>query len=101
MPQLELLEASESAQRKPDFESTGILSAVLDAYGDRGYERGYERAVQDLLASLVPLTEQYLRRTDEQSADARRLVYGYIESLEDHLRRASPDAGYVSEGLGI
>ena len=82
-------------------DSAGILSAVLGVYREQGFERGYERALQDLLASLVPVTEQHLRQQGHPSGEARRLVYGYIEFLENYIRRVSEEAGYVSEGLGI
>ncbi|HEY2584681.1 MAG TPA: hypothetical protein VGI81_02825 [Tepidisphaeraceae bacterium] len=100
MPYAELADALETYDRRKP-ESAGILSAVLDVYQEQGFERGYERAMHDLLASLVSVTEQYLIRQDSRSGETRRLLYGYVEFLEDHIRRASDDAAYVSDGLGI
>ena len=100
MPYAELADAVEVGEKR-EPESAGILSAVLGVYQEQGFERGYDRAMQDLLASLVSLTEQYLNHQDGRSGEMRRLLYGYVEFLEDHIRRASDEAGYVSEGLGI
>ncbi len=88
----------------------GIFSGLLDAYERRGFERGYRQAVHDVMASLVWLTEEFLRDraagegasgTAESPADLRRLAYAFEEHLERHLQSMSHDSGYVSEGLGI
>ena len=100
MPYPELSNPIETDDEREN-DSAGTLSAVIGVHREQGFERGYERALQDLLASLVPLTEQYLRRQGDRSGEARRLLYGYIEFLADHIRRASDEAGFVFDGLGI
>lgn len=82
-------------------DAAGILSAAMTIYREKGFEHGYQRAMGDLLASLVPATERYLRNRDLQGLDARRLIYGYIEFLEAHIQRASSEASYMTGGLGI
>jgi hypothetical protein len=89
--------------------SGGVLAGLLSNYELRGYERGYRRAVEDLLASLVWATEEFLRSQPQSSDEApvasakdrRRLLYEFEEKLEHRIHSLSPDAGYVSDGLGI
>ena len=79
-----------------------IFGALIEVYREQGFEQGYQKAMNDVLRSLVHLTEQYLGgRADDAKADVRRIVYGYVEHLQSEIRRASNDAGYVSGGLGI
>jgi hypothetical protein len=79
-----------------------IFGALIEVYRKQGFEHGYQKAMNDVLSSLVHLTEQYLGgRTDDAKADVRRIVYSYVEHLQTEIRRASNDAGYVSGGLGI
>lgn len=80
-----------------DIKSSGVISVMVDAYGDDGYRRGYEGAMRNLLAALVPLAEQHL----QSAPSARRNVYAFIEFLERRIERISSDAGYVTDGLGI
>lgn len=89
-------------------EGTGSLfSGLLNTYEQRGFERGYRQAVSDLLSSLLWVTEEHLRSPPPggpvavSPADARRLVYHFEERLEHHILSLSPDAHYVSDGLGI
>ncbi|HSZ54535.1 MAG TPA: hypothetical protein VK797_02665 [Tepidisphaeraceae bacterium] len=88
---------------EPDVNQAGsIFGALIEVYRKHGFEQGYQKAMNDVLGSLVHLTEQYLgARTDDAKADVRRIVYGYVEHLQSEIRRASSDAGYVSGGLGI
>src|SRR6476620_11110393 len=82
-------------------ESTGILGAVIDAYREEGYERGYARASQDVLDSLVAVTERFLRESPGVDPGTRQTVYAFVEFLEREIQAASGDvAGYVSGGLG-
>jgi hypothetical protein len=89
----------------------GVLPNVLSLYEQQGYRRGYDRAVLDLLASLVSVTEDFIRIQSDgaQSApldpgDLRRLLYHFGQNLEQRLQLNSATAaraGYVSDGLGI
>ena len=82
-------------------EQMGLLGAVVHAYREEGYQRGYRQALDDLLASLVPVTEEYLRRRRSAGPAERQLLYGYVELLERRINAAASDGGYVTEGLGI
>lgn len=84
----------------PETEA-GVFGALFDVSREQGYERGYRRAIQDVLASLVTVTEAYLRARPGSSDDARRRLYAYVEFLEAHLESASRDTGFVNGGLGI
>lgn len=98
----------------PAGEAGGLFSGLLTTYEQRGFERGYRRAVADLLGSLVWVTEEFLGGqqppdgqrgatpgSDVSPADLRRVLYRFEEGLEQHLQSLAPDAGYVSDGLGI
>ena len=90
--------------------SRAVLPGLLISHEHRGFQYGYRQAVADLLAALVWETEAFLR-DDSQAAetgsstratlDARRLLYRFEERLERHIQSLHPDAGYVSDGLGI
>ena len=82
-------------------DGAGVFGALFDVYREQGYERGYERAIQDVLASLVSLTETYLRAHAPEASALRRQLYAYVEFLERRLESAARDTGYVSGGLGI
>lgn len=84
----------------PETEA-GVFGALFDVYREQGHERGYRRAMKDVLASLVTVTEAYLRARPGSSDDERRGLYAYVEFLEAHLESASLDAGFVNGGLGI
>ena len=73
------------------------LTNIFEVCDSDGYRRGYSGALENLLASLVPLAEEHLR----SEPAARRTVYAFIEFLERHLERASSEAAYVADGLGI
>jgi hypothetical protein len=79
----------------------GVFGSLMNVYPEHEFDCGYERARQDLLASLVPIAEQYLRQDCGHSAEARRDIYGFIDFLERHIERASQSIGYVTGGLGI
>lgn len=100
IPNLRLTAQADAA---PSEDSPGgIFSALIEVYRGQGFEQGYEKAMSDVLGSLVHLTEQYLDgRSDSPKAELRRIVYGYVEHLQSHIRHASNDAGFVSGGLGI
>lgn len=96
MPPSNLAELSlEPIESEPQLPEE--FTRTSGAFGAGGYRRGYSRALQNLLASLVPLAEQHLRA----KPSARRDVYAFIEFLEQHLERTSSQAGYVADGLGI
>jgi hypothetical protein len=87
--------------------SGGVLPSLLSVYQQRGYERGYRRAVSDLLGSLFAVTEEFVQSTAANSTDPssraalRRTLYQFGQQLERRLQSLAPEAGYVSEGLGI
>jgi len=94
--------ATDSSDADQSVESPGILGALIDAYREEGYERGYQRAVQDVLDSLVGITERFIREAGTDAGVSRQGVYAYVEFLEREIQAASRDvAGYVSGGLGI
>lgn len=78
-------------------QSAIAFTEVFEAFGIEGYRCGYRGALHNLLASLVPLAEEHLR----SAPAARANVYAFIEFLERRIERASSDAGYVADGLGI
>ena len=82
-------------------ELSGVFGGLISAYREREFQLGYEQARKDLLASLVPMTEQYLRKQCQGSAEARRLLYRFIERLEKHIEGAFAESAYVMDGLGI
>lgn len=82
-------------------ESTGVFGALMDVYQRQGHEEGYQNALRDLRASLMFLTDRYLRQTGTEDPAIRRLIYRYAIYLEDHLPTRSTDSHYVSDGLGI
>jgi hypothetical protein len=82
-------------------EEAGVFGALFDVYREQGFERGYERAVQDMLGSLVTVTEKYLRAHPTGAPALRRQLYAYVEFLERQLESAARETGYVSGGLGI
>ena len=82
-------------------ESDGIFAGVLASYDRRGFDRGYYQAINDALALLLLVTEEYLRQHRDQIGLAG-VLYPFEEHVERQLRRLrSADPGYVDGGLGI
>lgn len=84
----------------PEAEA-GVFGALFDVYREQGFDCGYRQAIRDVLASLVTVTEAYLRSRPSSADELRGRLYAYVDFLEAHLESASHDAGYVNEGLGI
>ena len=76
--------------------------SVLGVYEQHGYDAGYRRAVQDVLLSLLEVTEEHIRRRKLPAAVAeglRRAAWAVGEELQ---RDAGPRASaFVEGGLGI
>lgn len=77
------------------FAASDELAGVCDIIRQHGFDLGYHQAVSDQLAALVPMVEDYLRRT-QASTEQRQYVYGLVARLETALLRGSP---LVSEGF--
>jgi len=83
-------------------DATGLIGEVLCLYRQEGYDDGYTRAVRDMLASLVFVSEEFLRQQEPSlSPDLRRALYAFAEHLEHRLASMSPRDWYVEGGLGI
>jgi len=79
----------------------GVFGAVLSAYYRQGKEAGYDQAVKDMLAALVPMTEEFLRHEAAPSPELRKFVYGFGALVEQYLTRLSSGGPFVEGGLGI
>lgn len=80
----------------------GMLSSVMAVHRERGFDAGYDRAVNDVLLSLMLLTEEYLQRQPpEAKADLRRDLYAFEEFVERNIHRLRSQHGFVEGGLGI
>ena len=91
----------------PDAPATAsgdsVFGRVLGVYEQHGYEAGHRRALQDVLLSLLSVTEDLIRRRNLDTAVAenlRRAAWAVGEQLH---RDAGPveEAGFVEGGLGI
>ena len=87
--------------------AAGVLGSVLGVYEQHGFDAGYRRAVQDVLLSLLGVTEQLIRQQGTGSSspeDLRRVVWSLHEDLQRRLAagaEARSAAGEVEGGLGI
>ena len=88
--------------------AAGVLGSVLGVYEQHGYDAGYRRAVQDVLLSLLGVTEQFIRerRTNSGGAtpdadDLRRIVWALQADLERRFERDRHASVFVEGGLGI
>jgi len=81
--------------------AAGVFEAVLSAYFRQGHEAGYKRAANDILASIVPIAEEFLRAQSAPSQELRRFVYTFTEAVERHVADLSAAGHYVEGGLGI
>ena len=87
--------------------AAGVLGSVLGVYEQHGYDAGYRRAVQDVLLSLLGVTEQFIRERGTGGSppeDLRRVVWALGEDLERQLAAGASDrstSGEVEGGLGI
>ena len=80
----------------------GVLGSVLGVYEQHGYDAGYRRAVQDVLLSLLEVTEEHIRQRKLETAVAENLRRAAWAVGEDLQREAGPRAsGFVEGGLGI
>lgn len=82
-----------------DADSAELLERLLEHYRRDADTGGYQRAINDMIASLVWTTEQYLRKHPGQ--DARKLLYAFVEHLEEDVRRLPHAGAFVEGGLGI
>jgi hypothetical protein len=91
----------------PAAPAAGVLGSVLGVYEQHGYDAGYRRAVQDVLLSLLGVTEQFIRQQGTggpSPEDLRRVVWALHEDLERRLAaggEARSTSGEVEGGLGI
>ena len=103
MAYTDTLPVAPAVNREPDpndIDESSVIGTLLDAYRQQGYERGYQQATRDVLASLVTVTEAYLRSRPGDAPD-RRELYAFVEFLEHRLEASAANAGYVTGGLGI
>jgi hypothetical protein len=88
----------------PDGPAGAVLGSVLGVYEQHGYEAGYHRAVQDVLLSLLGVTEDFIRQRGLAAPAARELrqvIWAYHAHLQRRSERLGSAAGYVEGGLGI
>ena len=96
------LDLQQSADPPPA--AGGVFDGLIAARHDDGYAAGYRRAINDLLADLILLGEEFAH--DAAAAATRGAVRTFARGFEQHaeLTRAGPAAGgdaYVADGLGI
>ena len=79
-----------------------ILPSLVSAYQEHGFEAGYSRGVNDALAAVLEVAEEFARLRPESAAETRRVLYAFSEFLESRVRQTPPDEdfGFV-DGLGI
>ena len=69
---------------------------------EQGYDEGRRMAVEQLLRSLLSITEEFIRAEPGGGGDdLRRIVYRFEEHLERRIWSLSRDEGVVEGGLGI
>ena len=95
----------------PAGSSPGVLGSVLGVYERHGYDAGYRGAVQDVLLSLLGVTEQFTRErglnpggasgaatpSDTDAADLGRVVWALREDLERRFERDRNASGWASD----
>jgi hypothetical protein len=82
--------ASDPAYRPID----AVLPSIFDVYRQQGFDRGYEQAIDQLLATLIYSTEEFLNSQfgiDIPPDLRRRLVYRYEEHLERHIQQLAAE----------
>jgi hypothetical protein len=97
-----------------DPESSGTVSGgfaeAAEFYRQLGFDAGYARAVADQLEFSVATAEKVLNDHADslnEPADARRLLYAFIEIMDRrldlfaNLAASRCDAHFVEGGLGI
>lgn len=77
------------------------LERLPTVYFSHGYDAGYRQAVGDLLAALLPLSEQFIGEQPSRAGELREVLYRFEAFLEDRLVEMTPDRSYVEGGLGI
>jgi hypothetical protein len=89
---------------------SGGFAEAAESYRQLGFDAGYARAVADQLEFSVAAAEQVLREQANSMngrADARRLLYAFIELVDRRLdllanvAASTRDVHYVEGGLGI
>ena len=91
---------TEVSDRPSDHVASGSLDGLVTAYLHLGREEGYQRAINEMLASIVPIAERFLRQHPESSPELRKFVYAFGQSVEEHLNNSRTTL-YVDGGLGI
>lgn len=71
------------------------------AFGAERFDAGYRRAAGDLLASLVMITERYLREQTDLNPEPRRVIYRFVEHLEREIVHLAPGSDQFEDGAGI
>ena len=67
------------------------LGGVWSVYYRRGFEDGHRQAIQELLGSLVTVSEEFLGN-GIGSEDARRLVYAFEQKIERRIEEIAGSA---------
>jgi hypothetical protein len=78
-----------------------IFGNVIDAYSHHAFERGYQVAVTELIASLLPATETFLRDHSSGSAEVRETLYRFERFLAQRLDANTRPERWVEGGSGI
>jgi hypothetical protein len=94
-------DAATAAVLQIDQAREEITTRLLDIYREQGHLEGFFRGINRVLMSLVEATESYLAEHPEESEQLRPVLYGFVEHLDQHIRRLTDGHGFVEDGLGI
>jgi hypothetical protein len=78
-----------------------ILGNVIDAYSYHAFERGYQVAVTELIASLLPATEAFLRDHSSGTVEVRETLYRFERFLAQRFDANTRAEQWVEGGSSI
>ncbi len=91
--------ARPARQDTTELTSAELLDRLLKAHRRESESAGYQRALNDVVGTLVWITEQFIRQHPEENL--RKPLYAFVEYLESHVKNLPHSQGYVEGGLGI
>ena len=74
---------------------------VVEAYSRHAFDRGHRVAVTELIASLLPATEAFLRDHTSGSPEVRETLYRFERFLAHQFDETVRADHWVSDGGGI
>ena len=77
------------------------FGAATHAYSHHAFERGYHVAVTELIGSLLPATESFLRDHSSGSPEVRETLYRFERFLAQRLDASTRPHHWVEHGGGI